>query len=122
VNIVIRVAAFTAVLATYYGIAALLPEEHQSVAGMVAIGTVGVGEFLWGLRDRRVRDLPDGIRDWLVVAAVIAVFWWVTLLYFEGHDDVVTPLSDEFPSVLLTAALLFAPALVGLLLGRDSRG
>ena len=31
-------------------------------------------------------------------------------------------LSDQFLSVVLTAAVLFAPALVGLLLGRDARG
>ena len=121
-RIVIRTAAFTVVLAGYYGIAALLPAEHQSVAGLVAICTVGVGEFLWARRDGRVRDVPDGIRDWLVVVAVISVFWWVTLLFFEGNDDVAARLSDQFLSVVLTAAVLFAPALVGLLLGRDSRG
>lgn len=121
-KIVIRVTAFTAVLATYYGIAVLLPAEHQSAAGLVALGTVAVGEFLWARRDGRVGDLPDGLRDWLVVAAVISVFWWVTLMLFEGSDDVITRLSDEFLSVVLTAAVLFAPAVVGLLLGRDSRG
>jgi hypothetical protein len=122
VKIVIRVAAFTVVLASYYGIAVLLPAEHQSVAGLVALGTVAVGEFLWARRDGRIGDLPDGLRDWLVVAAIISVFWWVTLMLFEGADDVVTRLSDQFLSVVLTAAVLFAPAVVGLLLGRDSRG
>ena len=121
-RIVVRVAAFAAVLAAYYGIALLLPDEHQSVAGLVAIATVAVGEILWARRDGRVVDLPDGARDWLVVAAVISVFWWVTLLMFEGADEVVERLSDEFLSVVLTAAVLFVPALVGLLLGRDARG
>ena len=121
-KIVIRVAAFTAVLAAYYGIAVLLPAAHQSVAGLVALGTVAVGEFLWARRDGRIGDLPDGLRDWLVVAAIISVFWWVTLMLFEGTDDVVTRLSDQFLSVVLTAAVLFAPAVVGLLLGRDPRG
>ena len=121
-KIVIRVAAFTVVLAAYYGIAVLLPAEHQSMAGLVALGTVAVGEFLWARRDGRIGDLPDGLRDWLVVAAIISVFWWVTLMLFEGSDDVITRLSDQFLSVVLTAAVLFAPAVVGLLLGRDSRG
>ena len=121
-KIVVRIAALTAVLAAYYGIAVLLPGEHQSVAGLVALGTVAVGEFLWARRDGRIGDLPDGLRDWLVVAAIISVFWWVTLMLFEGSDDVVTRLSDQFLSVVLTAAVLFAPAVFGLLLGRDSRG
>jgi hypothetical protein len=122
VRIVVRVAAFTAVLAAYYGIALLLPDEHQSVAGLVAIATMAVGGILWARRDGRVLDLPDGARDWLVVAAVISVFWWVTLFMFEGADDVVERLSDQFLSVVFTAAVLFASALVGLLLGRDARG
>ena len=121
-NIVIRVAAFAVVLVAYYGIALLLPGEHQSVAGLVALGTVAVGEFVWGRRDGRIRDLADGVRDWMVVAALVSLFWWVTLSYFEGTDDIVTRLSDQFLSVVLTAVVLFAPALVGLLLGRDSRG
>lgn len=121
-RIIVRVAAFTAVLAAYYGIALLLPDEHQSVAGLVAIVTMAVGGILWARRDGRIVDLPDGARDWLVVAAVISVFWWVTLFIFEGADDVVERLSDQFLSVVLTAAVLFASALVGLLLGRDARG
>ncbi len=121
-RIAIRVAAFTIMLVAYYGIAALMPAEHQRIAGLVAIVTVAVGEFVWARRDGRVGDLPDGVRDWLVVAAVISVFWWVTLLFFQGTDDVVTRLSDQFLSVVLTAAVLFATALIGLLLGRDSRG
>ena len=89
---------------------------------VAALGTVAVGEFVWGRRDGRIRDLADGVRDWMVVAAVVSLFWWVTLSYFEGTDDIVTRLSDQFLSVVLTAVVLFAPALVGLLLGRDSRG
>ena len=121
-RIVVRVAAFTAALAAYYGIALLLPDEHQSVAGLVAIASMTIGGILWARRDGRILDLPDGARDWLVVAAVISVFWWVTLFLFEGADDVVERLSDQFLSVVLTAAVLFASALVGLLLGRDARG
>lgn len=121
-RIVVRVAAFAVVLAAYYGIAVLLPDEHQSVAGLVAIATVAVGELLWARQDGRVVDLPDGARDWLVVTAAISVFWWVTLMKFAGADEVVERLSDEFFSVVVTAAVLFVPALVGLLLGRDARG
>ncbi len=121
-RIVVRVAGFTALLAAYYGIAILLPSERQSVAGLVAIVTVAVGEFVWARQDGRTVDLADGLRDWLVVAAVISVFWWVTLLIFEGAEDVATRLSDQFLSVVLTAAVLFVAAVVGLLLGRDARG
>ena len=121
-RIIVRIAVFAAVLAAYYGIAVLLPDEHQRFAGLVAIATVAVGEFAWARRDGRVVDLPDGLRDWLVVAAVIAVFWWVSLFIYEGADEVVERLSDQFLSVALTAAVLFAPPLVGLLMGRDARG
>ena len=121
-KIVIRVAAFTAVLAAYYGIAVLLPAAHQSVAGLVALGTVAVGQVTDPAVPPCPQELTDGLRDWLVVAAIISVFWWVTLMLFEGSDDVVTRLSDQFLSVVLTAAVLVAPAVVGLLLGRDSRG
>jgi hypothetical protein len=122
VRIVVRLAAFAAVLAVYYGIAVLLPAERQSVAGLVAIATVAVGVFGWAHRDGRTAELPDGLRDWLVVTAIISVLWWVTLLVFEGAEDVVTRLSDQFLSVVLTAAVLFAPAVVGLLVGRAGRG
>lgn len=121
-RIVIRIGALAAVLATYYGIAALLPREHQSVVGLIAIATVALGELLWARQDGRRVEFADGLRDWLVVAAVISVFWWVTLLVFEGADDVVERLSDEFLSVVLTAGVMFVPAVVGLLLGRDARG
>ena len=121
-RIIVRIAVFAAVLAAYYGIAVLLPDEHQRFAGLVAIATVAVGEFAWARRDGRVVDLPDGLRDWLVVAAVIAVFWWVSLFIYEGADEVVERLSDQFLSVALTAGVLFAPPLVGLLMGRDARG
>lgn len=121
-RIVVRTVVFAAVLAAYYGIAVLLPDEHQRFAGLVAIATVALGEFVWARRDGRVVDLPDGLRDWLVVAAVIAVVWWVSLFMYEGADEVVERLSDQFLSVALTAAVLFAPPLVGLLMGRDARG
>ena len=121
-RIVVRVAAFAVVLAAYYGIAVLLPDEHQSVAGLVAIATVAVVGLLWARRDGRVVDLAEGARDWLVVSAMISVFWWVTLMKFAGADEVVERLSDEFFSVVVTAAVLFVPAFVGLLLGRDARG
>ena len=122
-RIVVRLAAFAAVLAAYYGIAVLLPADRQSVAGLVAIATVAIGVFLWAHRDGRTGDVPDGLRDWLVVSAVISVLWWVTLLVFEGveSDDIATRLSDQFLSVVLTAAVLFAPAVVGLLLGRGGQ-
>lgn len=120
-RIVVRIAVFAAALAAYYGLASLLPEEHQSIAGLVAIATVAIGMLFWARKDGRRRDMSDGVRDWLVVAAVIAVLWWVTLLYFEGADDVAQRLGDQFLSVVLTAAVLFAPACLGLLLGRDSR-
>ena len=121
-RIVVRIAVFAAVLAAYYGIAVLLPDQHQRFAGLVAIATVAIGEFVWARRDGRRAELSDGVRDWLVVAAAISVFWWVSLFIYEGADEVVERLSDQFLSVALTAAVLFAPPLVGLLMGRDARG
>ena len=122
VKIVVRVVAFAAVLGVYYGIAALLPDKIAASAGLVAVVTVAVGEFLWARRDGRVVDLPDGLRDWLVIACVLAVLWWVSLVLFEGAEDVVDQLRINFLSVVLTAGVLYAPPVVGLLLGRDARG
>lgn len=120
-KIVTRVIAFAAVLGIYYGVAALLPADAEAAAGLVAVATVAIGEFIWARRDGRVVDLSDGLRDWLVVACVIAVFWWVTLVRFEGATDVVDQVRLNFLSVVLTAAVLYAPPVVGLLLGRDAR-
>jgi hypothetical protein len=122
VRIVTRVIVLAAVLGVYYGVAALLPAGTQAAVGLVAVVTVAVGEFIWARRDGRVVDLPDGLRDWLVVACVVAVIWWVTLVLFEGADDVVDQIRINFLSVVLTAAVLYAPPVVGLLLGRDARG
>ena len=120
-KIVTRVIAFAVVLGVYYGAAALLPADAEAAAGLVAVATVAIGEFAWARRDGRVVDLSDGLRDWLVVACVLAVFWWVTLVRFEGATDVVDQIRINFVSVVLTAAVLYAPAVVGLLLGRDAR-
>ena len=121
-KVVIRIVAFAAVLGVYYGVAVLLPDKTAAAAGVVAVATVAVGECVWARRDGRVVDLADGLRDWLVVASVLAVFWWVTLVLFEGADDVVDQIRINFLSVVLTAAVLYAPPVVGLLLGRDARG
>jgi hypothetical protein len=122
VKIVVRIAAFAAALGVYYGVAALLPDKMAAAAGMVAVVTVALGEFIWARRDGRVVDLSDGLRDWLVIAAAVAVFWWVTLVLFEGATDVVDQLRLNFLSVVLTAGVLYVPPVVGLLLGRDARG
>ena len=121
-RILIRTAALAAVLAVYYAIAGLLPASKEAPAGFVAFATVLAGAFVWARRDGRVINYADAMRDWLVVAAVISVFWWVTLELFEGADDIVTAISDQFLSVVLTAALVFAPAAVGVVLGRGGRG
>lgn len=121
-RILIRAAAFGAVLAVYYGIAALLPAGRETPAGFVAFATVMIGVFLWARRDGRVVNYADALRDWLVIAAIVSVFWWVTLVLFEGADDVITRISDQFLSVVLTAGLVFAPAVLGVILGRGSRG
>jgi hypothetical protein len=118
---VIRIIAFAAVLGVYYGVAALLPADAEAAAGLVAVATVAAGEFTWARRDGRVVGLSDGLRDWLVVACAVAVFWWVTLVLFEGATDVVDQVRINFVSVVLTAAVLYAPPVVGLLLGRDAR-
>jgi len=50
------------------------------------------------------------------------VVWWVSLVLFEGAEDVVEQLRINFLSVVLTAGGLYAPPVVGLVLGRDARG
>jgi hypothetical protein len=122
VRILVRTAAFVVVIAVYYGIAALLPDRHAEIAGFVAFATVTLGAFVWARRDGRNVPRGDGLRDWLVVAAVVAVFWWVTLAVFEGSDDVIAQLRLDFLSVLATAGVTFAAAVVGLSLGRAGPG
>jgi hypothetical protein len=118
----IRIAAFMLAIAAYYGIASLLPDAHAEIAGFIALATVVAGSFLWARHDGPRVPRDEGLRDWLVIAAVVAVFWWVTLAVFEGSDDIVEQLRLEFLSVLSTAALTFAAATVGLLVGRAGRG
>ncbi|MFL6089225.1 MAG: hypothetical protein ACJ71Z_03700 [Aeromicrobium sp.] len=121
-RMLIRSAVFAVVIGVYYGIAALLPDRHAEVAGLLAFVTVMVGAFLWARHDGRRVPRNDGLRDWLVVAAVIAVFWWTTLTLFEGSNDVMVQLRLNFLSILATAGVTFAAAAVGFTLGRSSRG
>jgi len=122
VRILIRTVAFMLVIAVSYGIAALLPDRRAEIAGLVAFATVTVGAFGWARHDGRLVPRGDGLRDWLVIAAVVAVFWWTTLIVFEGSDDVVGQLRINFLAVVSTAAVTFAAAAVGFALGRGSRG
>lgn len=118
----IRIAGLAAVLAIYYGIAAILPSGVESVVGFIAFATVAVGAFVWAMRDVVDVPLSDAIRDWLVVAFVVAVIWWVSLVMFEGSEDVVKQIRLNFGRVLSTVGLIFVPALFGLLLGRAGAG
>ena len=122
VRMLIRIAAFAAVIAVCYGIAYVLPEPHAEIAGFVAFATVAIGSFVWAMNDARHLPQGDGLRDWLVIAAVVAVFWWVTLALFEGSDDVIAQLQLDFLSVLSTATVTFGAAVVGFLVGRARRG
>lgn len=121
-RIVVRTAGLVAVLAVYYGIAALLPSSIESVVGFVAFATVAVGAFVWAMRDVVRVPLSEAIRDWLVIAFVVAVFWWVSLVWFEGTEDVIKQIRLNFESLLVTVGLIFVPALLGVLLGRSGSG
>jgi hypothetical protein len=116
-RIALRIAALAAALAVSYGAAALLPAGMESGVGFVAVATVLVGAFIWALRDGTEVHLSDAVRDWLVVSAVIGVLWRVSLVLFEGSEDVVTQIRLEFLPLLSTIGLIFVPALVGALLG-----
>jgi hypothetical protein len=116
-RIVIRIATFVAVLGVYYGIAALLPSNIESGVGFVALATVLIGAFVWAQRDGREVHLGEAIRDWLVVAAVVAVVWRISLVLFEGSEDVIAQLRLEFPALLSTIGQIFVPALFGAILG-----
>jgi Ni,Fe-hydrogenase I cytochrome b subunit len=121
VRIVIRVAGLAAVLAISYGIAAVLPAGIEAVIGYLAVGIIVFGAFGWALRDGRDVHVSDAIRDWLVVAFVVAVLWRVSLVLFEGSDDVIAQLRRDFIPLLSTIGLIFAPALFGALQGNGSR-
>jgi len=121
-RIAIRIAVLAAVLAVYFGIAAILPSGIESVVGFVAFATVSVGAFVWAMRDVVNVPLGDAIRDWLVIAFVVAVIWWVGLVLFEGSEDVVKQIRLNFLRVLSTVGLIFVPALFGLVLGHAGAG
>lgn len=116
-RIVIRIAGLGAVLGVYYGIAALLPADIESGIGFLALATVLVAAFIWALRDGREVSLGEAIRDWLVVAAVVAVVWRVSLELFEGSEDVIVQIRREFLALLSTVGQIFVPALFGAILG-----
>lgn len=120
VRIVIRVAGLAAVLAVSYGIAAALPAGIEVALGYLTIAVVVIGAFVWAFRDGREVHLSDAIRDWLVVAFVVAVLWRVSLVLFEGSEDVVAQFRREFGALLYAIGLIFVPALFGALLGNGS--
>jgi Ni,Fe-hydrogenase I cytochrome b subunit len=120
-RIVVRVAALAAVLAVSYGIAAALPASIESAIGYLTVAVVVIGVFVWALRDRRDVPLSEVIRDWMVIAFVVAVVWRVSLALFEGSEDVVTQIRLEFVPLLSTIGLTFVPALFGALLGNGSK-
>jgi hypothetical protein len=121
-RILVRSGAFALVIALSYGIAWLLPDPREEIAGLVAIATVTIGAFFWARQDARHIPQSDALRDWLVITAVVAVFWWVTLALFEGADDIGAQLRLDFLSVLSTAIVIFGTSVVGLVVGRGSRG
>jgi len=120
VRIVIRIAGLAVVLALSYGVAAVLPAGIESAVGYVTIAVVVIGAFLWAFRDGRDIELSEAIRDWLVVGFVVAVLWRLSLVLFEGSDEVVTQLRLEFVPLLSTIGLTFVPALFGALLGNGA--
>ena len=121
VRILVRTGALALAIGAYYGIAALLPDGREEIVGLIAFVTVVGATLFWSRRDGRSVPRDESQRDWLVVAAIVAVFWWATLALFEGSSDVLTQLRLNFLSVLATAGILFVAALVGLTLGRNSR-
>ncbi len=120
-RIVIRVAGFAAVLAVSYGIAAVLPAGAESAVGYLTVAIIVIGAFVWAMRDGREIHLSEAIRDWLVVAFVVAVLWRVSLVLFEGSEDVVGQIRLEFASLLYTVGYIFVPALFGALQGNGSK-
>jgi hypothetical protein len=119
-RIVVRTVGFAAMLAISYGLAAVLPAGIESVVGYATVVVVVIGAFAWAFRDGREIDLSEAIRDWLVVGFVVAVIWRLSLVMFEGSEDVVTQLRREFVPLLSTGGLVFVPALFGALLGNGS--
>ena len=51
---------------------------------------------------------------------VVGVIWRVSLVIFEGSEDVATQIRLEFVPLLSTIGLVFVPALFGALLGNGS--
>jgi hypothetical protein len=120
-RMVIRIGALVAVLAVYYGIAAILPAGMEFGVGFAAIATVLLSVFVWALLDGREVHVSEAIRDWLVVAFVVAVVWRVSLVLFEGSKDVIDQVRLEFLPLLSTVGLIFVLSLFGVVLGNGSR-
>jgi hypothetical protein len=86
--------------------------------GFVAFAVVMAAIGWWASRDGHVTGFGDGLRDWLVIAFLLGVGWWIVLTLFEGERDVVGRLGVDFWSVMATIGMVFVAALVGMLYGR----
>lgn len=55
-----------------------------------------------------------------MVAFLLAIIWWIALTLYEGERDVIERFGIDFWSVMSTVGLVFAAALVGAIMGRNS--
>lgn len=84
----------------------------------VSVVTVLAAAAWWSARDAHRLDVNTGSRDWLVVSFLVGVGWWVVQTWLEGERDIIDRMGLDFVSVLVTIALVFAAAVVGMVIGR----
>jgi hypothetical protein len=115
-RVVVRVAGLSLAIGLFAGLAALFSSETATKwIGLVGFAAVIVAAASWASRDAKDIDVNSCLRDWLVVAFLLGVGWWVVLTLYEGERDVVERLGADFWSVMSTVGLVFAAALVGTL-------
>lgn len=118
-RIAVRTGGLSLVVLVFGVIALLVPSVTVTRwFGLVVFAVVMAAIGWWASRDSHVTDLNHGLRDWLVIAFLLGVGWWVALTLFEGERDVIDRIGIDFWSVMATVGMVFAAALVGMLYGR----
>ena len=88
-------------------------------AGLLAFAALMVVGFVGALFDSMREGLATGLAWWLVIAAGLAVGWWVALAVPRDDSMSFTELLvADAPLIPFTFGLIAGPAVVGALVGR----
>lgn len=92
-------------------------------AGLVGFVGLVVLSLVWALVDGRALGLKDTILSWSVIAATVAIGWWVVLAVVEADpsSSVAENLVADLSLTVFVFGLVLVPASVGALMGKASR-